>query len=640
MVCIRNFKLLPWAGHGKAPRLTRFPRAAEIKTNRQSSKRPKKLVTKRLIRGQQTKKQVVAASVRRESIVDLLLKRGSSGMNGRPTEEIGKAQQQKHLGQCNSFCLRAVEQFLEEGRGNPWITRASICDPVRICPAEADRTKASQDPDRLLASVSNLNAFVWDPKVIDPGLEILCPACSNSATQSEWRGPRFIYQLDGFAQYMVRRYVCYDCSRTVAKPGSRRRKRHYFLADHPNVLGALPAHVRNLWQFLDTGRHLCHMSLVDLVRSMATKCSWAGIAETIQDMMMRSWRRESSGHSQHEFSELTAPPGFGQNTYPEQWKLTAPCVKRIFVLDFAVREPILDRVMEKETGDDILRVDWTQKAAAQCGATYLLNVMDGGGRILISEFTENGKPYSAEQAMQQLYQRGCQPKVVYVDEECCGQWPKILGNIWPDAAVRLDPLHAMMRLTQATTSTQHPCHGSFCAGLSKCFFRYDDGVYERLRRAWTLEHGSASLPAAVVREHVPRVMRQPSDVSGKVDELMEKYLTMQCCSAGPLLTAATRTAWQALLPHIERGCLSDPCEVALEKYGEIIKIGGQDFQKVKSLRGTSQVEGLHAHQKCWLGQFGQHGRSTGQALLKEGAYRWNRSKLAAEQKVSKPSCSA
>ena len=44
------------------------------------------------------------------------------------------------------------------------------------------------------------------------------------------------------------------------------------------------------------------------------------------------------------------------------------------------------------------------------------------------------------------------------------------------------------------------------------------------------------------------------------------------------------------------------------------------------LLSAQDVEGLRAHQKQWLGTFEQHAIDVGEALLKDGAERWNRAK--------------
>ena len=41
-------------------------------------------------------------------------------------------------------------------------------------------------------------------------------------------------------------------------------------------------------------------------------------------------------------------------------------------------------------------------------------------------------------------------------------------------------------------------------------------------------------------------------------------------------------------------------------------------------RGASALEGFHAHQKCWFGPFAHFAADAANALLSDGALRWNR----------------
>ena len=273
-------------------------------------------------------------------------------------------------------------------------------------------------------------------------------------------------------------------------------------------------------------------------------------------------------------------------------------------------------------GDDVLRLDWTCSAAVRCGGKHLLNALDGRGFVLISKLTPNAKPGSATSSIQELHRRGVRPKIAYVDEECCGSWLPVLQAAWPGIHVRLDVMHAIRRLAQTTTSTQHPCHGKFCAMLSNAFFGADESVLRRLAGAWRREHGRIRLPRDIERKYVPRSSRAPSAIVKEIDAGLEGFQDMSN-SCGPLLTEATHDAWFKLRKHVLRGCLSDPTDVKVTSSDHTVTIGGECFPNVQSLRGTSPVEGLHAHQKQWLGVFAQHADDVGEALLKDGAERWN-----------------
>ena len=295
--------------------------------------------------------------------------------------------------------------------------------------------------------------------------------------------------------------------------------------------------------------------------------------------------------------------------------------------DFARRAQDVDEECAKEVGDDVLRLDWTHGAAARCGGQHLLNIMDGAGHILMSRLTPTSKPLTAKILIEELFHRGVSPKVAYVDDECCGAWQSVLQAIWPNIHVRLDCMHAIRRLAQTTTSTQHPCHGKFCARLSKAIFEYDQDHLRRLKQAWARDHSCAPLPKSIEQKCVPRSTREPVAIVAAVEAILCDFQVVPD-SSGPLLTEATHSAWRNLKAHVLRGCLCDPPDVSMHLCTDDVTIGGECFHSATSLRGTSPVEGLHAHQKQWLGTFAHHAPDVGEALLKDGACAWNRAKHA------------
>ena len=198
-------------------------------------------------------------------------------------------------------------------------------------------------------------------------------------------------------------------------------------------------------------------------------------------------------------------------------------------------------------------------------------------------------------------------------------------------------MYAMKRLTETTASTQHPDHGNFCTKLSNCIFKYDSKVMERISRAWLTEHGDIILPQQIKRKYVPRIIPEPQMIIDAIEILLQEFRARNHETEGMLLTTRTEEAWQLLRQHILKGCLSDPPDMDLNCGGPAVVIGGMQFAPIKSLRGTSPVEGLHAHQKQWLGMFGQHDCEVGAALLKDGAWRWNRAKFNAIENLKKKS---
>jgi hypothetical protein len=70
--------------------------------------------------------------------------------------------------------------------------------------------------------------------------------------------------------------------------------------------------------------------------------------------------------------------------------------------------------------------------------------------------------------------------------------------------------------------------------------------------------------------------------------------------------------------------LCDPADVQLHEYGKSMRICGELFKAIHTIRGASALEGFHSHQKQWLGCLARHAADAGAALLADGAVRWNR----------------
>jgi hypothetical protein len=215
--------------------------------------------------------------------------------------------------------------------------------------------------------------------------------------------------------------------------------------------------------------------------------------------------------------------------------------------------------------------------------------------------------------------------IVYVDDECCGVWSSVIREVWPAAMVRLDALHAMRRLTSTTSSTQHPWHGFFCATLSDAIFTYDRSELARLRKACLDIYGKQPSQDQI-RKHVPRVIVNPMGIVEAIECVLEHFSQQRHARSGKLLTIATQTAWNNLKSHIVSGCLCDPPGLVMNTHvdEEDVVIGGEKFHTLRSVRGSSALEGFHAHQKQWFGVFGHHSFDAGLALAAEGTMRWCR----------------
>jgi len=409
----------------------------------------------------------------------------------------------------------------------------------------------------------------------------------------------------------------------------------YFLVDAPAVRASFPQSVSSLWHFVNTGRKLCDASAMDLIRSLATKTSWSAIADALNEITRAAWSREVEKPYGHLCQSMQIDPLTEQSAFPSDLQVTDKCIKNFFMEDYARRAQDVDEEFAKEVGDEVLRLDWTHGAAARCGGKHLLNIMDGRGYILSSRLTPTSKPFAARDSIEDLLRRGAHPKVAYVDDECCGAWRSVLQAVWPGIHVRLDCMHAIRRLAQTTTSTQHPWHGKFCSQLSMAILEPDETLLRRLNLAWARDHTHQRLPESIERKCVARCIREPLETVTRVEQVL-KDMQMAPESPGPLLTDATHSAWRNLKAHVLRGCLQDPPGMNMHLATRIVTVGGECFHCLTSLRGTSPVEGLHAHQKQWLGAFAHHGSDVGEALLKDGACSWNRAKRARALAVTRP----
>lgn len=276
----------------------------------------------------------------------------------------------------------------------------------------------------------------------------------------------------------------------------------------------------------------------------------------------------------------------------------------------------------------MLALDWTKDAATRAGKPFLFNAMDQDGKVLLSQLTESTSPYEVEPAMRALKSRGVCPKVVYVDDGCCNIWPKLLAKLWPDVHVRLDGQHAICRLTQTTSSTQHPWHKTFCALLSEAVYNIDSQELQRLGQARARQGLSKHVPNSMRAKYIPRMVRDPAAIIDGINAAIQRFDGSTHDEMGELLTRRTHQSWAALEEHVRNGCLCDPPGIDMNRTTQTCVIGGEEFRCIRTQRGVSCLEGFHTHQKQWLGSFAQHASDTGQMLLSDGALRWNRKRHA------------
>ena len=633
-----NFRLLAPAAEISATQPNHIPRASDIicaprsrtllrfqKTNPRKDSRNR---TNGIIPPGKRRKQLKNDNESKKSVLAMLL-----GENMPRENSEAKAQTPQRI--CESiddtfaYIKKVTRDCVSQLRTHgPWVV-----PPCAITAAAAINAQRQREGLVLLTAEELLKLcerpliFVWDPQMIFPDIDIMCPSCGLPACRSNWCRPRLLHTLSGYTFYITLRYGCYSCGSNCKRKSQASRSMKFFLADSPDVRASLPKHISSAWKFIDSGRHICDARIVDLVRALATKTSWSAIAFTINEMNRGAWERQVEMPYLdlcHTF-QVSAPTK--SKSLPNELRLSDEYIKKLYMVDFENRKRNVLADLANHKGDDILRLDWTEGAATRGGGKYLLNILDGCGYILTSELTTTSKPWAAKRLIENLALRGTDPKVAYVDEECCGAWRNVLQSVWPSIHVRLDGMHAIMRLTRTTTSTQHPCHGKFCASLSDAIYKLDENVMQRLKQAWAREHGDTILPDSIIRKFIPRHIREPCKIVVIIESILQDMQT-RTISAGPLLTDATQSEWLKLRTHISSGCLSDAPGMDMNILTTGVTIAGETFHEVRSLRGTSAVEGLHAHQKQWLGTFAHHAADVGHALLQDGAELWNRSKRA------------
>jgi hypothetical protein len=539
---------------------------------------------------------------------------------------------------CHSKANAYVEK-LKKGLvgGDASITGPWVQPRNAIQVAMAINAEREKEGERRIDGMEALNlalrptVFLWAPESIYEGARVQCPACGSAGSIHGWGESRVLQRVSSKCVYICRRYACNVCL-TCPRPGNAKAKSlasvraKTFLADSEPVMASFPVIVRSAWHLVDMGRVLCDASLLDLVRSTATKLSWTAIADIVNEMKATTWMRDVTLPYLRICDFMKIHPEEFSAQLPEDQKVTSDWVRDLYMDDFRKRRPEILHELAQETGDAILKLDWTKGAATRCKGKFLFNAISGAGKVLASELTATSCPREVEAILWQLRSRGVWPKIAYVDDECCGAWAAIISRVWPACCVCLDSLHALMRLTQTTASTQHPWHGQFCQMLSDALFTYDQQVLQRLRAALARHGQSKTLTKIQTLKYVPRVITNPHKIAMAINEAINGFRHRVHGHMGVRLTAGTDTAWDSLRKHVLRGCLCDPpgIDVNVNDRDEPLQIGDEIFYPVRKLRGTSSLEGYHGHQKRWLGPLGTHSQEAGMALVADGNVRWNR----------------
>ena len=475
--------------------------------------------------------------VKQNTIIDFFGRRGGKDndpLNEEPASQISSNStdisdqiwSSRPFTAMQAYC-KEIQQKLDAGdlflNGNPWLQQS--------CAEQVARSKNIQQKELGREGIDTVtalhcalrpNLFVWDPVKLGHNIEVLCPACGRPGSKSGWNLPRILHGISDIALYMTRTYTCNACD--WSKGRAEGRKRTKFSADAPSVRRRLPSDILAMYKIFDTGRTLCEITLVDLIRSMSTKTSWSALAESLNEGKATTWIRSVTLPYQRICAELCLEPLRNwPASLPKEYMLSDKWVRNVYVQDAKQRDLEVTRELQATKGHEVLMVDWTKDAAKRSSATWLFNIMDNTRQVLGFRLTSTCKPCEVRDLLTELATRGTNPKVVYVDDGCCGGWRGVVRKVWPEAHVRLDPMLALRRLTQTTSSTRHPWHEEFCTHLSKSFYEWDQEALQRLRAARARDGLAPDMTRADLLKYVPRKITHKAAIVSSVENALNLF---------------------------------------------------------------------------------------------------------------------
>ena len=481
-----------------------------------------------------------------------------------------------------------------------------------------------EDGFRSVCCALLLVLTVWDARWF-PGTSLRCPLCKQAATGAVgWAKPAILRMIDQDAVCLTTRHSCLRCTTEMTRSASKQKRSFRFLASTTNVVEMLPDYVKAVWTLQrDRAGRFCDELVVNLIRALATRSTWAKISAVLNEL-----RATHAANLNAKYIALCATLGLLPSLHADRdcvtGKLNRKWVADMYENDFVARGRDIASELLAEKPADILAVDWTRDAGVRCQGKWMFNVTGADGKVLRSVVTTTTAPLEVEPVLRDLHSCGARPKIIYVDCECCGAWKTIIEQLWPDAHIVLDSFHAIRRLTQTTSSTKHPWHARFCKRLSEAVFAEDEVLSSRFQKALKRSKLSRKASTRLKAECVTRRVRDKNDIERSIEDTIAEFKSIMHETFGPLLTPNTLSAWSSLKLHVRNGCLCDPPGVDLyTAQAKSIVVGGETFDKFKSRRGSSALEGFHGIQKSWLGQQ-VHSRKRGLALVADGTVRHNR----------------
>ena len=216
-------------------------------------------------------------------------------------------------------------------------------------------------------------------------------------------------------------------------------------------------------------------------------------------------------------------------------------------------------------------------------------------------------------------------------------------NLNGDIVEFLDSFHCIRRLGRCCTSEAHPAYPRFISMIGNAFFVVDSDDLQALRIArrslgWDSEPSRDEL-----RRHCRMRIPEPYTLEKRVTAVMLAFRDVKDNRDLPLFTNQMLHEWSLQREHIRRGCLSDPLDAGgvLYRFTGYVHLGHKISDETKlstwqSLRGSSQLEGLHPHQVSWVtGTRVSAPLFQAQAMF--GVAKWNMKRAAEHRKLKMPS---
>ena len=96
---------------------------------------------------------------------------------------------------------------------DPWVRKQCSISAVGIANKQRhDAGLAPLDEKDVWNLCTRPDIFLWDPIVIDPAIQILCPRCGARAVRSKCNNPKELHVLGNRVIYIARKYECNFCS--------------------------------------------------------------------------------------------------------------------------------------------------------------------------------------------------------------------------------------------------------------------------------------------------------------------------------------------------------------------------------------------------------------------------------------------